>query len=272
MFGSEERNLKLFDTHTHLNADDFKGKEATYIARAKEAGVAYFAVVGFDRPTIQTSLALSAQYPEILSVVGCHPTEAIHYDQDFEEDLHQWLELDQVYMLGEIGLDYHWDTSPKSVQASVFRRQIAIAKEHNLPITINNREATDDCYKILKEEGLPAAGGIMHSFGDGPDQAQKFLDLGMHLSFSGVLTFKKTETVRQAAKLTPLDRILIETDAPYLAPVPMRGKQNEPAFVRYVAECLAGVKEMSLEEIGQITTGNAFKLFNYSTGSRSVNG
>ncbi|MGF3076406.1 TatD family hydrolase [Facklamia sp. P12955] len=255
--------MKLFDTHTHLNVSQFHGKEEEYLQRAKEAGVGFLAVVGFDRPTIDRSLTLSQEHKHLISVVGCHPTETIYYDQTFEDDLHKWLELDRVKMLGEIGLDYHWDTSPKDIQAKVFRRQIAIAKEHNLPITIHNREATKDCYRILKEEGLPAAGGIMHSFGEGPEEAKRFLDLGMHLSFSGVVTFKKTEDVRQAAAITPLDKLLIETDAPYLAPVPMRGKQNEPAFVKYVAEKLAEVRNLSVEEVARITSENAFKLFNW---------
>ncbi|MGX7108800.1 TatD family hydrolase [Facklamia miroungae] len=255
--------MKLFDTHTHLNVSQFQGKEREYLQKAKEAGVEYLAVVGFDRPTIDQSLALSHDCENIISVVGCHPTETIYYDQAFEDDLHAWLELDRVKMLGEIGLDYHWDTSPKDIQIKFFRRQIAIAKEHNLPITIHNREATEDCYRILKEEGVPEAGGIMHSFGEGPEEAKRFLDLGMHLSFSGVLTFKKTDQVRQAALITPLDKLLIETDAPYLAPVPMRGKQNEPAFVKYVAEQLAQLKKLSVDQIAQITSENAFALFKW---------
>lgn len=255
--------MKLFDTHTHLNVEAFAGQEADYIQRAADNGVAYMAVVGFDRLTIQKSLELSQRYQPIISVVGCHPTEAHHYDASFEQDLHQWLDLDRVRMLGEIGLDYYWDSAPRDVQAKVFRRQIAIAKEHGLPITIHNRDATADCYQILKQEGIPEAGGIMHSFGEGPEEAKKFLDLGMHLSFSGVLTFKKCEDVRESAKLVPADKLLIETDAPYLAPVPKRGKQNEPAYVRYVAETLARVRETNLEALSDLTTQNAFDLFRW---------
>lgn len=256
-------HLELFDTHTHINADDFQGIEKVIIDQAHAMGVAYFAVVGFDRVTIERSLQLSKDFPEIISVLGCHPTEAIHYDSAFERDLEGWLALDRVRMLGEIGLDYHWDTSPVDIQKKVFRRQIAIAKEHDLPITIHNREATADCYQILKEEGLPAAGGIMHSFGGTREEAERFLDLGMHLSFSGVVTFKKSDAVREAAKITPLNRLLIETDAPYLAPVPMRGKRNEPAYVRYVAEHLANFLEINIEDLAQQTTQNAFDLFRW---------
>ena len=254
---------RLFDTHTHLNATAFKGQEDQIIQQAHEQGVGYFAVVGFDRETIERSLALSERYDEVISVIGWHPTEAYCYSAEVERWIEQQLEHPKVKMYGEIGLDYHWDTSTKAEQWRVFRRQIAIAKEHNLPITIHNRDATDDVYQILKEEGIPDAGGIMHSFGEGVDDAKRFLDLGMHLSFSGVLTFKKTEAVRQAAAIVPDHRLLIETDAPYLAPEPMRGKQNQPAYVRYVAERLAQVRQMSYADLVALTTQNAFELFRW---------
>lgn len=255
--------MKLFDTHTHLNADQFSGIEAEIIKSAKQHHVEYMAVVGFDEATIHKSLALSNQYSNIISVVGCHPTEAGNYSLAFERQLEEWLTLPNVKMLGEIGLDYYWMTDPKEVQEKVFRRQIAIAKEHNLPITIHNRDATEDTYKILKEEGIPSAGGIMHSFGGNAEEAQRFLDLGMHISFSGVLTFKKATEVREAALIVPEDRLLIETDAPYLAPMPYRGKRNEPAYVYYVAEQMAQVKEWNIEKVADVTTRNAFELFRW---------
>ena len=254
---------KLFDTHTHLNTKTFAGEEEEVIARAYEQGVGYFAVVGFDYDTIERSLQLSQQYDEIISVIGWHPTESYRYTQEVEDWIVERLADSKVKMYGEIGLDYHWDTSTKSEQWRAFRRQIAIAKEHNLPITIHNRDATEDVYKILKEEGIPEAGGIMHSFGESAEEAQKFIDLGMHISFSGVSTFKKTGEVREAARITPANRLLIETDAPYLAPVPKRGKRNEPAYVRYVAETLAEVRGISYEELARLTTTNAFNLFQW---------
>lgn len=208
----------LFDSHTHLNAEQFDGIEAEVIAQAKQKGVQHFAVVGFDAKTIEKTLQLSQQYDSIVSVVGCHPTNALDYTPEFEKRLYEWLQHPKVKMLGEIGLDYYWDTAPHDVQEQVFRRQIAIAKELDLPITIHNRDATADTYRILKSEGIPNAGGIMHSFGGTAEEAKQFLDLGMHISFSGVLTFKKSDSVREAASIVPKDRLLIETDAPYLAP------------------------------------------------------
>lgn len=253
--------MKLFDTHTHLNARQFNGIEDEIMKNALLHDVHYMAVVGFDEETIIKALELAETYSNIISVVGCHPTEAHHYNHNFESKLEQWLVHPTVKMLGEIGLDYYWKTAPKDIQEKVFRRQIAIAKEHQLPITIHNRDATEDTYRILKDEGVPERGGIMHSFGGNVEEAKRFLDLGMHLSFSGVLTFKKAENVREAAAIVPKEYLLIETDAPYLAPVPYRGKRNEPAYVRHVAEVLAQVRGWSLEETAQITTANAQKLF-----------
>lgn len=255
--------MKLFDTHTHLNAEQFNGIEEEIIKKAALNDVAYMAVVGFDYPTIKRAIELSQKYSNIISVVGCHPTEAGSYNELFEEQLQQWLALPTVKMLGEIGLDYYWNTASKKVQENVFRRQIAIAKEHNLPITIHNRDATEDTYRILKDEGIPSAGGIMHSFGGNIEEVKRFLDLGMHISFSGVLTFKKSEMVRQAAQIVPKNRLLIETDAPYLAPMPYRGKRNEPGYVKYVAETLAQLREWDVEQVANITSKNAFELFQW---------
>lgn len=255
--------MKIFDTHTHLNANQFVDEVGKLVQEAAEQDVHYMAVVGFDEQTIERSLAISETYKNIISVVGCHPTEVSNYTPDFERRLEHWLELPNVYMLGEIGLDYYWDSAPRSTQADVFKRQIAIAKEHNLPITIHNRDATEDVYRILKETGVPDAGGIMHSFGGTAEEAKGFIDLGMHISFSGVLTFKKSIEVREAAAIVPSELLLVETDAPYLAPVPKRGKRNEPAYVRYVAEHLAQVRNVSLEEIAALTTNNAFELFRW---------
>lgn len=255
--------MKLFDTHTHLNAETFAGREGEVIERAKDYDVHYMAVVGFDYLTIQKSLDLSRDYSNLISVCGWHPTESYGFDKRAEDFLEASLAQPKVQMLGEIGLDYYWDTSTKSDQERAFRRQLAMAKNLHLPITIHNRDATEDCYRILKEEGIPNEGGIMHSFGEGPEWAARFLDLGMHISFSGVVTFKKTEEVRQAAKIVPADRLLIETDAPYLAPVPKRGKENQPAYVRYVAEVLSQVRDVSLADLALVTSQNAFKLFNW---------
>lgn len=251
----------IFDTHTHLNVEQFKDEISEVMERARELGVSEMAVVGFDIPTIEKSLELSHTYENIYSIIGWHPTEAGSYTKEIETKLQQQLEDERVVALGEIGLDYYWMEDPKEVQDKVFRRQIAIAKEMNLPISIHTRDAIEDTYKILKEEKIHNIGGIMHSFSGDAEWAKRFLDLGMHISFSGVVTFKKAFEVHEAASFVPLDKLLVETDAPYLAPMPYRGKRNEPGYTRYVVEKIAELRNLSFEEVAKITQENAHKLF-----------
>lgn len=251
----------IFDTHTHLNAEQFKNDIPETIEAAKKLGVTEMAVVGFDTPTIEKSLRLSQTYANIYSIIGWHPTEAGSYTTEVEAKLQQQLESDRVVALGEIGLDYHWMEDPKEVQEKVFRRQIAIAKERHLPISIHTREALEDTYRILKDEKVATIGGIMHSFSGDTEWMNRFLDLGMHISLSGVVTFKKALEVQEVAKVVPLERLLVETDAPYLAPVPYRGKRNEPGYTRYVVEKIAELRGESIERIAMQTRKNAHRLF-----------
>ncbi|EPB3005034.1 TatD family hydrolase [Enterococcus hirae] len=251
----------IFDSHTHLNAEQFNDDIPETIERAKELGVTKMAVVGFETPTIEKSLQLSHDYSNIYSIIGWHPTEAGSYTKDIEKKLQVQLTMPKVVALGEIGLDYYWMEDPKEVQAEVFRRQIAIAKEMNLPISIHTREALADTYQILKEEDIRDIGGIMHSFSGDFEWAKRFLDLGMHISFSGVVTFKKAQDVQEAATHVPLDRLLVETDAPYLAPVPYRGKRNEPGYTRYTVEKIAELRNLPVEEVALQTWKNAHRLF-----------
>ncbi|AXI07532.1 YchF/TatD family DNA exonuclease [Oceanobacillus sp. 143] len=251
----------LFDTHTHLNAEEFTEEIPEAVKRAEENGVTHMAVVGFDTKTIDKSLELSESYDGIYSIIGWHPTESYIYTDAIEEKLYQQLKQPKVVAMGEMGLDYHWDTSPKDVQKAVFRRQMRIAKELKLPISIHMRDAIEDTYQILKEEHVEDIGGIMHSFSGDIEWMERFLDLGMHISLSGVVTFKNAKEVKEVAKAAPLDKLLIETDAPYLSPVPYRGKRNEPAYVKYVAEEIAKLREIPTDEIAKITTKNAFRLF-----------
>ena len=187
----------LFDTHTHLNVDDFNDDRDETITRARHAGVKGFALVGFNYNTINRAQEMIKENGDMVGIYGWHPTEAGSYNQEVEAFLQTNLTDDKVVALGEIGLDYYWMEDPKEVQAKVFRRQIAIAKEHHLPISIHTREALEDTYQILKEERVHEIGGIMHSFSGDEKWAKKFLDLGMHLSFSGVVTFKKAIEVQE---------------------------------------------------------------------------
>lgn len=251
----------LFDTHTHLNVDPLYAQAAELIQRAKENGVKRFAVVGFDTDTINRALTLADTYEEVYAIIGWHPTEARLYTPKVEEWLIAQLQHPKVVAVGEMGLDYYWNTASRQEQETVFRRQLAIARELQLPVSIHNRDATEDVYRILKEEKVHTTSGIMHSFGEGPDWMNRFVDLGMYLSFSGVVTFKKAQEVRESAARVPADRYLVETDAPYLSPVPYRGKQNEPSYTRYVAMELAKAREVSVATVEYETTRNAACLF-----------
>lgn len=253
--------VKLFDTHAHLDAAQFDEDREQMIARAQEAGVELIVNIGFDRQTIPTTMALAEQYDFIYAAVGWHPVESVYMkDGDLE-----WIESlcahPKVVAIGEIGLDYHWDTSPKEVQHKVFREQIALAKKLNKPIIIHNRDAHADVVKILQEEGAAEVGGIMHCFSGSWETAKQCLDMNFYISFGGPVTFKNARVPKEVLKNVPLDRLLIETDCPYLAPHPFRGKRNESAYVSLVAESAAQIKEISLEQLAQITLQNGKNCF-----------
>ena len=253
--------LEIFDTHTHLNVEVFEGRVEEELIVAKEMGVTRHNVVGFDRPTIEKALSLATSHPEIYATIGWHPTEAGSYCQEVEDWLTNQLSHPKVLALGEIGLDYYWMEDPKEVQIKVFKRQIQLSKEQDLPFVVHTRDALKDTYAVIKEAGVGPRGGIMHSFSGTLAEAQAFVDLGMMISFSGVVTFKKSTDLQEAAKHLPLDKILVETDAPYLAPVPKRGWENRTAYTRYVVDKIADIRGLTAEEVAAATTENAMRLF-----------
>lgn len=253
--------IKIFDTHTHLNVDNFAGKEQEEVDFAAELGVVKMNIVGFDKATIKKSLALSEQYDQLYSTIGWHPTEAGSYTQEIEDMIVSQLGNPNVVALGEIGLDYYWMEDSKEVQIEVFKRQIALSKEYNLPFVVHTRDAIEDTYKVIKEVGVDPCGGIMHSYSGSLEMAQKFVELGMMISFSGVVTFKKALDVQEAAQYLPLDKILVETDAPYLAPVPKRGRENRTGYTRYVVDKIAELRGLTSEEVARVTYDNAMRIF-----------
>lgn len=253
--------MKIFDTHTHLNVDNFTETVAEELILAKEMGVTTHNVVGFDKPTIERAIELADAHPEIYLTLGWHPTEAGSYNDEVETYLLDKLEHPKVIALGEIGLDYYWMEDPKDVQETVFRRQIQLSKELGLPFVVHTRDALEDTYAIIKSEGVGPRGGIMHSYSGSLEMAERFIELGMMISFSGTVTFKKALDIQEAAQRLPLGKILVETDAPYLAPVPKRGRENKTAYTRYVVEKIAELRGMTVEEVAQVTTENARKLF-----------
>lgn len=251
----------LIDTHAHLNSKAFDEDREEVIRRAQEAGIKRIVNVGFNRETIPSSLQLAESYDFIYSTVGWHPQDAIHMQEGDLEWLESLCDHPKVVAIGEIGLDYYWDTSPKEVQHRVFREQIRLARKLKLPIVIHNRDAHADVVRLLKEENAAEVGGIMHCFSGSWEIAKECLNMNFYLSFGGPVTFKNAKQPKEVLKKTPLDRLLIETDCPYLTPEPYRGKRNESSYVRYVAEAAAELKGISIEEMSIITTNNAFQLF-----------
>ncbi len=248
----------LIDTHAHLDSPKFDSDREEVIARAQAAGIDTIVNIGFNRETIPTTMELAEKYPFIYAAVGWHPTDAV--DMKLEEDL-AWIESlcshPKVVAIGEIGLDYYWDTSPKEIQHTVFREQIRLARKLNKPIVIHNRDAHEDIVKLLREERASEVGGIMHCFSGSWEMAKMCLDMNFYISFGGPVTFKNARVPKEVMEKVPLDKMLIETDAPYLTPHPHRGQRNESAYVRLVAETAAEIKGLKLEDIAKITSDNA---------------
>lgn len=251
----------LIDTHVHLNADQYEKDVEEVIQRALDKNVKKMIVVGFDTKTIERAMELVEQYPFLYAVIGWHPVDAIDCTK---EDL-QWIESlaahPKVVGIGETGLDYHWDKSPKEVQQRLFREQIQLAKRVELPIIIHNRDATADVVKILEEEEAHVTGGIMHCFSGSVETAKQCIDMNFLISLGGPVTFKNAKMPKKVATEIDLDYLLVETDAPYLTPHPFRGKRNEPHYVTLVAEQIAELKNIPYDEVAKRTTENALKLF-----------
>ena len=252
--------MKLTDSHCHLDDRQFDPDREQTIERARAAGVERMMAIGTGSgpPDLEAALRLARQYPFIYATVGVHPHDAAKATPETFAALEALAAEEKVLAVGEIGLDYHYDFSPRDVQAAVFIEQLKLAGRAEKPIVIHTREAWEDTLRLLREHW--SGGGIMHCFSGGPAEARQALDLGFHLSFGGVLTFPKAETLREAARATPEDRLLVETDAPYLAPVPKRGKRNEPAFMVETVRRLAEVRGVAPERIAEATTRNFERL------------
>ncbi len=249
------------DTHVHLNADQYEEDLQEVIDRALEAKVERMVVIGFDRKTIERTMQLIEQYDFVYGVIGWHPVDAIDCTQQDLEWIEELASHPKIVGIGEIGLDYYWDKSPKDVQQALFRKQIQLAQKINLPIIIHNRDATGDVVQILREENAASVGGVMHCFSGSVETAHECIAMNFMISLGGPVTFKNARLPKEVATEIPLEHLMIETDAPYLAPHPHRGKRNEPAFVPLVAEEIARLKGLTIEEIAQATTANAKKFF-----------
>jgi TatD DNase family protein len=256
----------FIDSHAHIDGPEFDADRDEVIQCARHAGVSAILNIGTGDPhsgALERALELAEKHEDIYAAVGTHPHDARLYDDKAEQRIRNLIkQTSRIIAWGEVGLDFHYDNSPRDVQREVFRQQLRAARDCSLPVIIHTREAEDETIDILRSEWseskLP---GIMHCFSGSLRLAERALELGFSISFSGILTFKKADDLRAAAKQVPLDRLLIETDCPYLTPVPHRGKRNEPAYVVEVARCLAELHGMELEEIGSITTQNFAELF-----------
>jgi len=274
--------MTFVDSHCHIDGPEYDADREEVIARARAAGVTTLLNVGTGDPhsgAFERAVELAEQHKEIYAAVGVHPHDAKLFDEAAEQKLVSLIKQSRrVIAWGEIGLDYHYDHSPREVQRDVFRRQLRLARSAQLPIVIHSRSADDDTIAILKEElaggtgvsplnhaqdagATTSRGGVMHCFGGSLSMAEGAIELGFCISFAGNLTFKKAESLREVAQQLPLDRLMIETDCPYLTPVPFRGKRNEPARVVETARCLAELHDETLEEIGRITSENFVRLF-----------
>jgi TatD DNase family protein len=248
------------DSHCHLDDERFADDLEAVLDRAAAAGVTRVLTIGTGDgpPELDRAVRLADRYPQVYATIGVHPHDASKVTPRTYDDLRALSAHSKVVAFGEIGLDYHYDFSPREIQREVFVAQLQLAGAVNLPITIHTREAWDDTIAILREHW--SGEGIMHCFTGNPAQANEALGLGFHLSFGGVVTFKTAENVRESARITPDDRLLIETDAPYLAPIPWRGKRNEPAMMVKTADRLAEIRGTTSEAIAALTTANFERL------------
>jgi TatD DNase family protein len=255
----------FIDSHCHIDGPEYDADREAVIARAREAGVTTMLTVGTGDPhsdAINRAVDLAEQQEGVYAAVGVHPHDAKLFDDVAERRLLDLVQSKRVIAWGEIGLDYHYDHSPRDVQREVFRRQLRLARELELPVVIHSREADDDTINIVRDElsGYQRA-GVLHCFGGSLAMARNAIELGFFISFAGNLTFKKADDLRDIARQLPLDRLLVETDCPYLTPVPFRGRRNEPARVIETARCLAEIHGKDVAEVEKVTSENFGRLF-----------
>jgi TatD DNase family protein len=254
--------VRLVDSHCHLDFPDFDGESEAILSRARARGVECFVTISTRVRRFDALRAIVDAHEDVFASIGTHPHNAAEEPDVTVADLVAIAAEPKVVAIGEAGLDYHYDKSPREAQAAGFRNHIAAARETGLPLVIHARDADDDVAAILEEEmGKGAFAAVLHCFSSGMALARRGVDLGLYVSFSGIVTFRNAEAIREVARWVPRDRILVETDAPYLAPPPHRGKRNEPAFVADTAAHLAATLDISAEALGEATTENFYRLF-----------
>ena len=253
----------LVDSHAHLDGPKFSEDLADTLSRATANGISHILTIGCDLESSASSVTLAEKYEQIYAAVGVHPHDATEIGVENLTKLRTMLAHPKVVALGEIGLDFYRDHSPRDIQRSAFRKQIQLAKEVGKPIIVHDRDAHDEVIQILREEDAAQVGGVLHCFSGNLDMAQQCLELGFYLSFTGTITYPKNQEIREIIKTIPIDRMLVETDCPYLSPQKFRGKRNEPAYVRYTAEKIAEVKGLTIGDIARVTSRNSHDLFGF---------
>ena len=250
-----------FDSHCHVDEEQFNEDRDTVLARMREHGITRFAVIGSDMETSRRAIAFAENHAGAVAVGGIHPHEAKGFREEDCGEIARWWKEGKIRAIGEIGLDYYYDHSPREVQRAVCRRQMELAYELGAPVAYHIRDAHGEMLDIMREMKPKLTGGIIHCFSGSAETAKEYLRLGYYISFAGPLTFKKAPKLQEAAKLIPKDRLLIETDSPYMAPEPVRGRRNEPANVRYVGMKLAELRGETAEEVAAYTTENAMRVY-----------
>jgi len=250
----------LVDSHAHLDHEQFAGDVDAVIQRAQAAGVRYIVTIGSDLASSEAAVRLAETYPCVYATVGIHPHDATQFDEEAYQRLRELAAHPRVVAIGEIGLDYHYDFSPRPVQRAAFARQLELARETGLPFVVHNREADGDTMAVLRDcaADLP---GLLHSFAGSLEMLEECLAMGYLVSTGGMVTFRNADGIRAVMAQVPLDRLLVETDAPYLTPVPLRGRRNEPAYVQYVVAFLAQLRGVEPSRLAEITTANACRFF-----------
>ncbi len=251
----------LFDSHCHVDDSKFDADRDEVLTRMAEHGVTRYAVIGSDMVSSRHAMEYAQTHAGCYAVVGVHPHEAKTYRAGDLDLLAEWVKQDRVQAIGEIGLDYYYDLSPRDVQMDVCEKQMQLAYRLDVPVAYHIRDAHQDMIDLMKRQKGKLSGGIIHCFSGSWEIAKEYLKMGYYISFAGPVTFKKAPKLQEAAMNVPLDRLLIETDSPYLAPEPVRGRRNEPTNVRYVAEKIAALRELSLEELAEATTRNALDAY-----------
>lgn len=250
----------IVDAHAHLDDEQFDEDREALIEGLSEEGVLAVVNPGCDLETSRKAVEIANAHERVFACVGTHPHEAKYYTKETEEAYRAWASDPRVVAIGEIGLDYHYDFSPRDVQRAVFERQLQLAKDLDIPVVIHTREAVQDTYDIMREFG-GSIRALMHSFSESREMAEKFLDLGYYLSLGGIVTFKNAKKPVEVVRMVPADRLLTETDSPYLAPVPKRGRRNVPAYAQLTLDKMAEIREMSADELARQTVENAGRFY-----------